>query len=609
MKKIVKLLSLLLVLVLAVCVFVACNDTPDTPDTPDNPDTPNDGGDDKKDPPDEEVDKSKKFTATFKFIAPDGTELDTEVERRNIAYGGLARVPNGYENNVSKFADYVVIGWDTDDDGQPDKGYETVKKDMVIKAVLREKQMFTVKFYESADKYVEVSVKEGDAVDMSKVSFTPQVGKMFKNWTNADSEDQSTLDSIRGNASFVATFATIDSIIPLVDKNTIVVDGKKDDAYLSGAYLPVNEERHADRKESTYTAADAQAARPKNRNDPSPHVPDVATSWITADAWLVWDGDYIYMMLEISDKTLTARSPKYVQMNVNAWLNDNVEAYFNFEQASTSEVNKKKLGLDAMSQRLFANSIAVYGNNSTHYEEMDGAARSALGYYENGVKKNADPSDGLTYDKATLESTDNVGVQYAATLNAAKNYSHRIELKFAAKTEGVPDKENYDVDDNGRLAAGSVIPDGDLAGETVPELTNVNDPENVKMGYYRFTEGEKLVAGNFVRFALQINDLMVSMEDMNNPDSGFYEDVAKFQPGDQKLYTTTGQKIYPPFVPVGNTQYDLPYYVAYSLGGEGDAAKWEVYEMKGSDLNPEFKDANGNTIVQGSQTVTVEIAK
>ncbi len=610
MKKIVKLLSLMLVLVLAVCVFVACGDSaddkkPDEGKTPDKGDTDDPG----KKPDDDPVDTGAKLTATFKFIAPDGTELEPEVERRNIAYNAEARVPNGYVDNVNRFEDYVVIGWDSDGDKLPDEGHKNVKKNLVINAVFRAKENFTVKFYESADKFVSVTVKEGNAVDMTKVSFTPQVGKMFKNWTNADAEDSSTLDSIRSNASFVATFAKIDSIIPLVDKNTIVIDGKKDPAYRSGAYLPVNEEKHADRAESTYTAADAQAARPKNRNEASPHLPDEPTSWITADAWLVWDGDYIYMMLEISDKTLTARSPKYVQMNVNAWLNDNVEAYFNFEQTSSSERNNKKLGLDAMGQRLFANSIAVYGNNSTHYEEMEGAARSALGYYENGQRKDADPTDGLTYDKATLESTDNVGVQYAATLNAAKNYSHRIELKFAAKTEGVPDKENYDVDDNGRLKEGAVIPDGDLAGATVPALTNNNDPEQVKMGYYRFTAGEKLVPGSFVRFALQINDLMVSMEDMLNPNSGFYEDLDKFVPGKQLLYTTTGQEIYPPFVPCGQTQYDLSGYVAYSLGGVGDVARWEVYEMKGNDLNPYFVDANGEKIVQGEVTETVQIAK
>lgn len=612
MKKFVRLLSLLLILVLAVCVFVACDDTPD--DKPDDGKTPGNEDDGKEPGNEDPVDPTAKYTAVFKFIAPDGTELEPDVERRSISYNDPARQPIGYLNNITKFEDYVIIGWDSDGDGKADDGHEHVKGNMTIKAVFREKKMFTVKFY-AADGEVctELQVKEGTAVDMSKVTYDPVVGCIFKQWKNANSEDRTTLENVRGDAEFVAVFSKIDSVIPMVAKNTITVDGKKDPAYLSGAYLPINEERHADRAEVTYTAKDAQEARPKKRNEPSPLRPETPTSWITADAWLVWDGDYIYAMIEVADKSLTYRNPKYVQLTANAWLNDNVECYFNFEQGSDSEKNRKKLGLDALSQKLFANSIAVYGDNSTHYAEMEGAARSALGYYENGGKKDYDVTDGLTNDKAALESTDNVGVQYAETLNAAKNYSYRIELKLPAWTEGVPDKENYPmVDDNGRLPTGHIIddlPDSELNGTKVPKLIDKNDASQVLMEYYRFTSGEKLKVGSFVRFALQINDLMVSQAELKDPNSGFYEGKAEdIKPGDL-LYTTVGAPIYPPFVPCGHTQYDLSGYVTYSLGGEGDAAKWEVYELKGSEIKAEMHDAEGNVIVQGSEEIVVKTTK
>ncbi len=611
MKKFVRLLSLLLILVLAVCVFVACDDTP--PDEPDDGKTP--GEDDGKEPGNEDpVDTTAKFTVVFKFIAPDGTELEADVERRNVSYDTLARVPNGYVNNPNKFEDYVITGWDSDGDGEADNGHEHVKGNMTVKAVFREKYMYTVKFYaEDGVACSTLQVKEGAAVDMSKVSYDPIVGCIFKQWKNVDSESKTTLDNVRSDAEFVAVFSKIDSVIPMVGSGTITVDGKKDPAYQSGAYLPINEERHADRAETTYTATDAQAARPKKRNEPSPLRPETPTSWITADAWLVWDGDYIYVMVEVADKSLTYRNPKYVQLTANAWLNDNIECYFNFEQASDSEKNKKKLGLDALSQKLFANSIATYGANSTHYAEMEGAARSALGYYENGVKKDADTTDGLTNDKAALEATDNVGVQYAGN-TATKNYSYRIELKLPAWTEGVPDKENYPmVDDNGRLPTDHIIedlPDSELNGTPVPELTNANDSSQVLMEYYRFTTGEKLKVGSFVRFALQINDLMVSQAELKDPNSGFYEGKSEdIKAGDTFLYTTAGEKIYPPFVPCGHTQYDLSGYVAYSLGGEGDAAKWEVYELKGSEIEAEMHDAEGNVIVQGAETVTIKTTK
>ncbi|MBO7170659.1 MAG: hypothetical protein J6W28_05725 [Clostridia bacterium] len=601
MKKFVRLMSLVLVLLLAVCVFVACND---------NTGNGGNGGGGGDTPGDEPGDTTQKFTATFQFIDPNGKELEANIERRNIGYGEEARFPSGYVNNVTKFADYVLIGWDSDGDGEADEGYKSVKKNLTIKAVFREKETFKVKFYDTPTHYTEVSVKEGAAIDMTSVTCTPVVGQIFKSWVNSDKDDRTTIDCARSNASFVAEFAKINSVNPMVEQNTNKIDGKKDDAYLSGAYLPINEERHADRKESTYTSA--VDFRPTVHNGPIPGTDGEMSSWTTSDAWLLWDGDYIYMLVEVSDKTLTYRNPKYVQLNVNAWLNDNIECYFNFEQASTSDSNHKKLGLDAMSQKIFANSIAEYGKNSTHYEEMAGAARCAYGYYENGKKQAYDETDGLTADAALLKATDDVGVQYAETLNAAKNYAYRIELRFAAKTEGVPDKANFPVDDNGRLPEGYLLEDGELEGTTVPALTDKEDPKQVNMEYYRFTEGEKLQVGSFVRFSLQINDLMVSIEQLMDPTSGYYEGDPNNDEQMRKanLYKADGvTDFYPPFVPSGNTQYQLSGYVAFSLGDKNSAAKWEVYELKGSGIETEMQNAQGEAIVQGSELVTVQIAQ
>ena len=398
MKKFVRLLSLVLVLLLAVCVFVACNDTPDGPDDgPDDGTTPGDGGDDP-------VDTTQKFTATFKFIDPNGNELAEDIERRNITYNGEAYLPNGYQNVVTKFADYVLIGWDSDGDGVADDGYKHVKKNITINAVFRAKEMFTVKFYDTPTHYTEVTAKEGSAIDVSGLSCAPEIGKIFKGWVNADSEDATTLDCAKSNASFVAQFAKIDSVIPMVNKNVVTIDGIKEDAWKNAAYLPINAERHADREVGTYEQQIKD--RPKKDGD---EVKGIKTSWITADAWLLWDGDYVYMLVEVSDKTLSYRNTMYINLNYNAWLNDNVEAYFNFEQNASAATNKKKLGIDALGYKLFANSIAVYGDNSTHYADMQGAARSALGYYKNGAITKVDASEGLTNDKGELERTDDVG--------------------------------------------------------------------------------------------------------------------------------------------------------------------------------------------------------
>jgi dienelactone hydrolase len=156
----------------------------------------------------------------FKFIAPDGTELEPDVERRNIGYNDPARQPNGYLNNITKFEDYVIIGWDSDGDGKADDGHEHVKSNLTIKAVFRDKETFTVKFYAvDGETCAELQVKEGTAVDMSKVSYDPIVGCIFKQWKNADAEDKTTLENVRGDAEFVAVFSKIDSVIPMVEKN------------------------------------------------------------------------------------------------------------------------------------------------------------------------------------------------------------------------------------------------------------------------------------------------------------------------------------------------------------------------------------------------------
>ena len=132
------------------------------------------------------------------------------------------------------------------------------------------------------------------------------------------------------------------------------------------------------------------------------------------------------------------------------------------------------------------------------------------------------------------------------------------------------------------------------------------------MEYYRFTDGEKLQAGSLVRFNLQINDLMVTLGQLLNPNSGYYEGDPNNDEQMKKsfLYRADGvTEVYPPFVPCGNTQYDLEGYVAYLLGDENSVAKWEVYELTGSGIETEMRDAYGSLVEQGSTLVTVQIAK
>ena len=551
------------------------------------------------------------FTITIQFIDPvTGDRLQQDIERTNknyvLGFDCSSVLPRTLVNNVSSFADYILIGWDTTGDNTPDEGYKSLTGDIVINAVFRAKKMLTVKFYDTADHCTEIQVKEGDAIDTSTVTITPRVGYVFKSWQKADESNLTSLSKAVTDASFVAEYAKIDSVIPLISKNTITIDGKKDEeAWKNATYLPINEEKYADLETGIDSAQ--LPVRPAEKDGKIPAT-GKDSSWITADAWLLWDGEYIYMMVEVSDKTLTYRNPYYLSLNNNPWLNDTVEAYFNFEQTSTATQNKNKVAMDALGQKLFSNSIAVYGQRSTNFDDMEGAARSALGYFNGGAAP-VNPDATLTGDQTVLEGTDDDRVQYAG-YNGTKSYSYRIEFKFVAKTEGVPDK-NYDVDDNGRLATGTVLPNGDV----VPELktdADKQDPNKTKKEYYKFTEGKMLTAGCFVRFNLQITDLMVSRDDLEDEKSGFYEG----QPGSIEqmklgsVFDKDGNAFFPPYVPCGHTQYDLSRYVSFSLGGEGSVAKWEVYELKGSTKDTaKMYDADGNEVVQGATTETVTIAK
>ncbi len=539
-------------------------------------------------------DGSQRYNVLFTFITPDGEVLDQPIVRTGVAYGEEVSLPQGYLNRVTKYDDYVAYGWDSDGDGQPDNGYKNITSNMTINALFREKQTFTATFYSDPRTTCQVEVKEGCAVDMSQVVYYPIVGQIFRGWEKADPAQESSLSCMLDDASFVARVGKINSVIPMVEKNTITVDGKKDIAYLSGTYLPINEERHADRAEGSFNSANAQAARPATRNDVIPGTGE-RSSWITADAWLLWDGDYVYVLIEVSDKTLTYRNPRYVQTMANAWLNDCIELYFDFEQDLSTTVNRKKVGMDALGQRLFSNSPTSIAMRPTHYGEITGAARSALGYYDGSVKRAYDTSDCLVGDKNLLLTTDNVGVQYAQTLNDTKHYSYRVEFAIPAKTEGVPDVANYHVDANGRLLSAPQLTSGDSM------LADMVDPD-----YYRFTDGEKLKVGSFVRFSASVHDLMVTPDRLQDRNSGFYDDPAT---GATFLYSASNSQVYPPFVPCGNTQTQLSGYVTFALGSSNDAARWEVYELKGNGVNGVMKDENGNTIVQGSRDYLVQIPR
>jgi len=569
MKNILKLLALALVVLMTIGVLVACNGDKGGDEKPsggENPGGENPGGG-------EEDVTGTQFTVVFKFVDPNGNPLiDENGEVANITRpvtapnGALA--PRGVIGDPQKFQDWVVTGWDSDGDGVADTGYEKATKSMDVVTICRPKADCVVTFTRldgSAIEGGEITVKEGteltDQLIAQYFDIPVEMGKYFKNWvlSDASAESGSSTSCIVDDCTFVPTYGDTQGVVPLVSKGSVTVDGKKDSVYNNAAYLPLNNQRQAE--ENSAEALD---------DDPS--VTGLATSArfktkTSAGAYMVWDGEFLYVLIEVSDKTLSGRNMFYVKAVVNAYFNDAVELFYTFEQTQSSTNNRTKVGMDAAGLKLYTidpkTTAAQKGGRSTHFTEIVGATTCAL--------KPADVEAG------------GLSVTGYAADGVTEMPSYRIELKIPAKTEGEPDVENYeDIDPETGFIGGTA---DDYANEAEYNEALMN-PDN-----YKFTEGVQLKAGAFFRISLQVNDLMVNQDVLADPTSGCHEDSSKTG-SKAYLYDAEGNEVYPKFSAVSQSQYNTKYYVCFSLGAT-DESLTTVYSFS---ADRKFLDKNGNDI-------------
>ena len=581
MKKTFKILALVLVLILAIGVLVACNDdpaptpdggTPGTPDTPATPDTP--GTDDGS------GNKNQTFTVTFKYVDPNGNPIEdtdgyTEKPHKKIKWGKDAK--NTLVDDPQAFEDYVIIGWTGTLGGEVDDSCtKNIKENKTVYSVVREKYNYEVTFLKSDNSVFQtLTMREGSVIDAS-IERPMEMGKYFKAWQLVEDDSDSSLNCIRENCSFLAVFGTTDGTIGKVAAGSIQLDGKRDDAYnTSGAYLPINVKRQADQEGTN--AYDIATPNPATGNTGSRGVPTV-----DVDTWIVWDGDFIYLCIEVADKSLVGRNELYVKGGVDAYLNDAVELWYTFEQDANLAKNETRVGLDAMGTATYAlgRNLGIGGGRSTHYDDIKFAVRTALthtdpeldddlsrtGYVGGATFTDKDAQDGKTEP------------EYLA--------SYIVEFKIPAWTEGV---------------AADIVGIDQKTGRLPGAAEDSNNPDD-----YKFTTGTQLLPGDFVRFSLQVNDLMISQSEMTGavgtyfwdcpPTAKVTSDWPQYDPAKHKtmLFATdgagkiTGQAdTYGRFSAAGNAQRLVDAYVMFSLNSEAGAST-NIWGMTTQGANNEY---------------------
>lgn len=520
MKKTARILSLVFLVLLVVSILVACSggkdpavQKKDDPVKTEEPAPVTDPGE--KEGENEGETGKGEYCVFFVVTDPESGEELSKVEQE------VKKSKDAYPPKKTDFGDYILDGWDSDGDGKADTGYKKVTCDMTVRAILRKKQLFTVTLLDEAGNNVlgKIEVRENDQLTMEAVNKAIKVpvksGYFYDGITAADDTGIQT-GMITGDCKFKITYRVADGTVPLVEKGTIQVDGLEDDAYKNAVLLPVDIHRQAD------NASDRKDAQ----------ITDKTVGKI------VWDGEYVYVLVSVNDPTLIQRGEYYLTQVANGWVNDAAELFYSFEKNDMRERSETKLGVsptaaEGMQKYAVSLTSGIMGGRSTHFEEVKIGVKHA---YQTGADLDT------TLDKSAKEG----------------KYSYRVEIALPARTEG-------------KAGAGA----DPATGLKKDAPAGSTDPKN-----YSFTEGEQLVAGDCIRFLLQINDLQYNL---SSPDCEVREFTAEdaeagLKPGFayflNKADNTTVSSI--PFCASGHNQYELKYYLNFVLNDK-DEGETVVY--------------------------------
>lgn len=589
MKNIMKLLALMLVLVLAITVFVACdgNSGQGGGEGGGQGGGSQGGGEGGGNGGGEEEDTgATKFKVVFQYKDANGNVLAPE-EERPVNRGKDAMPPYNVVDRLDLFEDWVVVGWDCNGDGEPDELYKKVTKNITAVSVLRPKEQIDVTVQDKTGATLgTVKIKEGEAFTLAgqtSVALPYVKGEYLSGWTKVAGEKTKDATKILDTCTFKAVYTKADGVVAKIDAGKVTVDGKigPTEPYYSGAYVALNSARevsngtnYAERSKQQVLTNLGEldgfneyyaAVRAGNKNGELAYrCASDTEGW----AWVLWDGDYVYIMVEVSDTTLIGRNDWFLKNVANAYLNDNMELWYSFEQDPDLEATWTKIGVDAMTGTKYTidrtktggggNTEAIIGTTmySTHYKNIEVAAYYAKGtaaqQAEMGMNRDGKDADGNRLP------------------------SYRIEIKMPARTEGKADVAN---NPNVDVKTGYAGPARDTFAEGEAGDKLYNDQLLIESNY-KFTSGDALTNGSFIRLALQVNDLIVpggqatlldKTSDCHEDNDLAAKDIAENGTAGNKfyVYNADGKEIIPWFAPKGNAQYELAHHLVLTLGNDG----------------------------------------
>lgn len=189
----------------------------------------------------------------------------------------------------------------------------------------------TVGFYEGTTLIATLTVADGTVLKDSDIpagNATRRILKALYDGTPITSDRE-----IQTLCVDAAIYDSADGVVPMVSEAPIM-DGVRDAMY-DGALTLVHDGNHA-----VYPAANKRAG--------DPLYPGVGE--IEAQISFLWDGTYLYCLIEVLDSTLVSAGEDYIASTENPFKNDTVELWYNFG----TRHDFLKQGLDAYGHKLFA---------------------------------------------------------------------------------------------------------------------------------------------------------------------------------------------------------------------------------------------------------------
>ena len=269
------------------------------------------------------ADKKTDFTVTFKY----GINHDKILTK--TSYNGAKVSLTSTQLSGFNVAGYKISGYSTEKWKK-----NGITEDMTVEVLYAPLDKYSVKFLNPDGSVLkQLSVTEGFDVDKAEIpaanAVTVSEGYYFAGW-----ENENLLTNVTKDVTVKATQKKATATLKkLAAKPT--VDGVKDDGYvLIGSLDHVIGGKAVD--EATWTEK---------------------SQGIDAQVYACYDGDYIYVYVEVTDLKVVSFGKEYYNAGFDAWQGDNVEMWFKLDGA------QYKNSVDAFGYKQYS-TIPLHGDKT-----------------------------------------------------------------------------------------------------------------------------------------------------------------------------------------------------------------------------------------------------